>query len=178
MVACNLLLALKWTTLRQDCIQGFLSLSGHRAINRVMRERWDETKIKQKATLCKGMSLKWGSCRALKEIPMAGAVQAGFGQVYGFFERITQKAEPQWQGNVYKRVPDASHAWEEWKVRALKEMRQWIHSPTPMGRYDGNILHQESRGSFSLDYSEAFSQTKSISETPHQTKPKKSQSFF
>lgn len=29
--------------------------------------------------------------------PMAGAEQAGFGEVYGSFERISQKAEPQLQ---------------------------------------------------------------------------------
>lgn len=38
--------------------------------------------------------------------PMAAAEQAGFGEVYGSFERISQKAEPQLQGNaLHERVP-------------------------------------------------------------------------
>lgn len=62
---------------------------------------WDETKIKQKTTLCKA-EVPAACLRG----PMAGAEQAGFGKVYGSFERISPKAEPQLQGNaLHERVP-------------------------------------------------------------------------
>lgn len=97
----SFLLALKWTTwdriaswaLSHCQVTGLSAVLGGGCGN--------ETKLKQKTTLCK-VEVPAECLRG----PMAGAEQAGFGEVYGSFERMSQKAEPQLQGNaLHKRVP-------------------------------------------------------------------------
>lgn len=110
-----------------------------------MRGMWDETKIKQKTTLCK-VEVPAACLRG----PMVGAEQTGFREVYGSFERISQM----WLSHICKEMrymrgflPDASRAWED--LKGDLGVDSFTHC---YGEIRWEDMSPGTRGPFSLDY--------------------------